>query len=538
VALALPAAGLADGSSGSGSGGGQAFVPSTLLSDAQANPGKQFNVIVQGDKESNGKRVADRVTNEHGKVKKAFRSIGGAAATISGSDLLKLARDSHVTAITPDVRVRSSEYQNAEMWRQSADIEALWDQPAVKCVTNALGLKLDPTCIATPAVLAPKAPAIAVVDSGIDPTHVADFGGRIVANVNFSSLAPSATGDDEGHGTMVAAIAAGSNPAHPGVAQNAPIVSLRTADREGQSLTSDVIAAVDWILANKGTYNIRVANFSLAGAADTSFRFDPLDRAVEKLWFSGIVVVAAAGNHGEGGAVSMSRAPGNDPFIITVGAVDQNTTADPLDDTIPYWSAYGFTMDGFSKPDLVAPGRFMIAAIPSGASIPATVPDRVVAPGYMWMSGTSFATPVVAGAAAQILARHPEWTPDQVKGALMLTSNYLWGAVDNSAGVGEIDAAAAATLDFTPPDPNENFKPFVVADAASGGLVFDAANWASAVSSSASWSSANWASANWASASWSSANWASASWSSANWSSTGSQALLSQVNWSESTFTP
>jgi serine protease AprX len=310
---------------------------------------------------------------------------------------------------------------------------------------------------------------------------------------------------------MVAGIAAGGSPLAPGVAPNAPIVSVRTSDGEGRSVTSDVIAAADWVLANAQRYNIRVANFSLAGSVQTSFRVDPLDKAVERLWFNGVVVVAAAGNHGSaGGPVSMSYAPANDPFIITVGAVDQAQTSDPYDDTVAWWSGYGNTMDGFSKPDMVAPGRYLVMPVPVDATIAAHEPDRVLGPGYMWMSGTSFAAPVVSGTAAQILARHPDWTPDQVKGALMLTSAYLAGP---GAGVGEIDAAAAANLDFTPPNPNENFYAFVQTDS-NGQKYFNAASWASYVEANASWASASWASASWASASWASASWASASWSS------------------------
>ena len=502
--LALPVAGLADNG---GSASANAVVPSALLAAAQANPDQQFNVIVQGDKTLRSHDVANAVSSDNGQLKQEFRSITGAAATISGKLLVKLARSPHITAITPDVAVKTAGYQNAEMWRDTTDISSLWNTTT----TTLTGTLTSP---------APQAPAIAIVDSGIDATKVGDFGSRIVANVNLSSLAPLATGDQEGHGTMVADIAAGSNALHRGVAQNAPIVNLRTADSNGQSVTSDVIAACDWILANKAKYNLRVANFSMAGDTKVSFRNDPLDKAVEKLWFNGVVVVAAVGNYGTGAAVDTSKAPGNDPFVITVGAVDQNQTADPLDDTVPSWSAYGFTMDGFSKPDIVAPGRYMIAAVPAGASIPATVPDRVVAPGYMWMSGTSFAAPVVAGSVAQILARHPDWTPDQVKGALMLTSNYLPVSNPQSVGVGEVDGAAAASLDFTPPNPNENLDAFVSTSPTTGQPVFNDASWATAVSTNASWSSANWASASWSSASWSSANWTSASWSSANWTAT------------------
>jgi subtilisin family serine protease len=170
--------------------------------------------------------------------------------------------------------------------------------------------------------------------------------------------------------------------------------------------------------------------------------------------------------------------------------------------------------------------------VPMDSTTPAHVPDRVVAPGYMWMSGTSFAAPVVAGAAAQLLAIHPEWGPDEVKGALMLSAVYI---PDMGAGVGEIDASVAASFDFTPPNPNENFYDFVETDPATGYRFFNEANWASYVETQrASWSSANWASASWASASWASANWASASWSSANWASNVEATMTSTANWNAS----
>ena len=495
-----------------GRGGQTADVPSSLLQQAQANPEQQFNVIVQGDNTSNG--VGASVNGQHGHFKHGFRAISGGAATVSGKDLVKLARNPHITAITEDVPVSSTgDYQNAEMWRTSADVTPLWSG-----TDPMTGAAVGP---------APQAPAIAVVDSGVDPTRTADFGSRLIASVNLSSLSPTATGDGEGHGTMVADIAAGAAANHPGVAQNSPIVSVRTADNNGLSMTSDVIAACDWILANKNKYNIRVANFSMAGASSVSFRDNPLDKAVESLWFHGIVVVAASGNFGTGtGEVDMSKAPGNDPFVITVGATDQNQTSDPLDDTTPYWSAYGHTLDGFSKPDVAAPGRYMIAAVPMASTIVATAPDRVVAPGYIWMSGTSFAAPVVSGAAAQILARNPDWTPDEVKGALMLTANYL-PAAGTAAGVGEIDAAAAASLPFDPPNPNENLVPFVTTDPVSGAMTFNDANWAEAVATTANWSSANWANANWSSANWATANWATAAWSASFWASQSSQSIQS-----------
>ena len=502
AALALAAPAAARGGCGEDL---RAHVPMTLVKEACAEKGRKFNVIVQGRLGEPSSRVASKVNERRGTVKRSFRAITGVSGELTGGAILALARDAHVRAITPDARVVSS-YQDAEMWRESVRVDQLWQ--TVDPLTGAVGP-------------APQAPAIAIVDSGVESARVEDFGARLLASVNVSSLAPDATGDDQGHGTMVAGVAAGASSASPGVAQNAPIVSVRTSDGNGMSITSDVVAAADWILAHKDEYAIRVANFSLTGSMETTFRFDPLNAAVQRLWLNGVVVVVAAGNHGTGGGeVSMSYAPANDPFVITVGAVDPVGSGDPLDDSVPWWSGYGLSLDGFSKPDVAAPGRYMVMPVPSGATIPRAFPERVVRPGYMWMSGTSFAAPVVSGTAAQLLARHPEWGPDEIKGALMLTANYLEAGANWEAGVGEIDAAYAASLDFVPPNPNEGFLPFVERESASGHRVFNEAAWSRHVEEvDPTWTQANWSSAAWSRAAWSRAAWSRAAWSRAHFDS-------------------
>src|SRR5262249_33462022 len=210
--------------------------------------------------------------------------------------------------------------------------------------------------------------------------------------------------DGYGHGTFVASIAGGQAAGYSGAAPGANIVSLDVLDDAGTGLESDVLAAADWIFKNRAKYNIRVANFSLLAGTDASFVFGPLDQAVEKLWLSGVVVVTAAGNYASNGQASGVRyAPANDPFVITVGAADINGTVGTDDDFNAPWSAYGYTPDGFLKPELGAPGRYMNGAVPTDATMYSEHPERVVEPGYMWMSGTSFAAPVVAGAAADLL---------------------------------------------------------------------------------------------------------------------------------------
>src|SRR5262249_44994646 len=154
----------------------------------------------------------------------------------------------------------------------------------------------------------------------------------------------------------------------------------------------------------------------------------------------------------DGNPVPVLFAPGNDPFVITVGAADINGTVGTQDDFAAPWSTYGYTVDGFAKPDLGAPGRYMIGPVPRYSSLLQERGSDLASQGYMQLSGTSFSAPVVAAAAALVLARHPSFTPDQVKGALMLTARPT-RAANGALGVGELTANAAAAV-ASPPDPN------------------------------------------------------------------------------------
>ena len=494
-----------------------AFVPQELMAHAQANPDSTFNVIVRGRPGENSASIANDFGGVAGKVKRAFYSINGVAGSLNGAQLVKLSTNNHVLAITPDVRLKTSAYENQEVWRDTTTVSSLWT------TTDLLGNLLP----------APQAPAIAIVDSGIDATKVADFGTRIAAHVDFCSLCPvGSTGDLEGHGTMVAGLAAGSSSLYPGVAQNANLVDLRTTAADGSSRTSDVIAATDWILKNKDAYGIRVANYSMRSANPSTFRYDPLDAAVESLWFHGIVVVAAVGNYGVANTPQkIQYAPGNDPFVISVGALGENGTTTATDDTIAPWSAYGHTLDGFVKPEISAPGRWIVGPVPDGSTLPTTAPDRVLAPGYMWMSGTSLAAPIVAGAAAQVLARHPNWTPDQVKGALMESATPLPGVTGFAGGVGEVNAAAAAAV-TTPANPHKNLNAFIGPDA-NGQPAFNGAAWFQTVSTTPTWSATDWSATDWSATNWSATDWSATDWSATDWSATNWSATdWSATDWS------
>ena len=362
-----------------------------------------------------------------------------------------------------------------------------------------------------------KPPAIAVIDSGVDPT-LPGLQGAVVRQVNLTSLPQGTAADGYGHGSFVAQVAAGHGDGEAGAAPRAPIVSLDVMNDNGMALTSDVVRAAEWIYAHKDLDGIRVANFSLVGSTPSSILYDPLDRALERLWLSGIVVVTAAGNYGVGGQPGdVAFSPANDPFAITVGASDPAGTISASDDFAAPWSVYGHTIDGFAKPEVGAPGRYVVASVPTDSTLYRLRPDRVVEPGRLQLSGTSFAAPLVAGVAANLLALHPGWTPDQVKGALMLTATTPGAAAAFSLGVGEIDAAAALAV-TNPPNPNEDLERFVVDDpSGSATPIFDAASWGTTAQATASWGTASWGTASWGTASWGTASWGTTYWSSASW---------------------
>ena len=367
-----------------------------------------------------------------------------------------------------------------------------------------------------------RAPTIAIVDSGIDGARD-DFRkgrkSRVLKQVTMTTLTPNSPGDGRGHGTFVAGLAAGDARDYAGAAPSANLVSLDVMDDNGMARTSDVIAAANWILNNKEQYNIKVANFSLHSSSPSSFTRDPLDRAVERLWLNGVVVVTSSGNYGSASGPSGVRyAPANDPFVLTVGAIDLKQSFRAQDHVAASWSAYGYTRDGFAKPEVVAPGRYMIGPVPQDSTLAKTRPAQMVGADYMQLSGTSFSAAVVSGVAADLLVLHPRWTPDQVKGALMLSARADPNAAPLSTGVGEVNAAAAALV-LAPPNPNLALESFVRPDPDDEGRpAFDAVSWNEAAKNAVAWDQVSWNEVSWDASAWSLAYWADVSWDQVSYS--------------------
>ncbi len=497
LAMALPLAASATRDSSTQQGSGSTYVAPSLLQFAKThNGGDKVNVIIQSSGGVDGATAAYNglgLGNGLGALQN-LSLVGGVAVTIPANKLDKLAQTDGLV-VTPDAPTHATgttSLNSNQVWPYEAGNAKLWTT--------------DPNY---------SLPAIAIVDSGVQ-NRAADFGARVIASVNLSTLPNNSTLDDtRGHGTFVAGIAADSAAGYAGAAPTANLVSIKVMDSTASGLTSDIINACQWILDHKAQYNIRVANFSLHSSMTVPFYYDPLDKAVEKLWFNGVTVVAAAGNYGVAGAPSGVRySPGDDPFVVTVGAADLGGTVGLGNDSVAPWSAWGYTMDGFAKPEVSAAGRYMVGPVPSGSTLAIEKASNIVSPGYIQLSGTSFSSPVISGTAAQILARHPSWTPDQVKGALMASARPVPALKNWSAGVGEVTASKAVVIK-NPPNPNKGLDQFLVAG--TSGVSFDNASWTAAVQANASWDTASWDTASWNDASWDTASWLDASWNDASW---------------------
>lgn len=318
---------------------------------------------------------------------------------------------------------------------------------------------------------------IAILDSGIDVKHQLNktFSGH--PGIAFAKdFTPNKnTGDQFAHGTHVASLAAGdagaglwSNGSYNGIAPGAKLLNLRVLGNDGRGLASYVIAAIDWCIANKAAYNIRVINLSLGTPPRDSYRTDPLCLAARRAFNAGIVVVASAGNNGraaDGGKLyGTINAPGTEPTAITVGAVNAFGTDGRNDDRITTFSSRGPTRgfttdangvrqyDNLIKPDLVAPGNKLIAACADKSFLPQNYPTlRATTVGasadqLLYLSGTSMSAPLVSGAVALMLQANPSLTPNLVKAILMYSAQPLAQANTLEQGAGLLNIEGAVRL--------------------------------------------------------------------------------------------
>jgi serine protease AprX len=355
--------------------------------------------------------------------------LGGFAAQLPAGSLTDLLASPAVSHVWEDGRIEMSglELYVPELGEDSAPANKVWKQ-SIRLPTGYTGAGVG----------------VAVLDTGV--TRLSDLGNRVLVRVDFT---PEHDGYDRyGHGTHMAGLVAGngtlSRGTWSGAAPKANLISVKVAGRDGSTDVSVVIAAMQWLVAHRSTYNIRVLNLSFGTDAIQTYVLDPLNYAVEQVWQSGIAVIVAAGNRGS--LPGTINKPGDDPFVVTVGAADVRGTADTSDDVVASFSSRGPTHDLAAKPDLVAPGVGMVSNRAAGSTLDTAYPAARVGSYYFKGSGTSQAAAVVSGVAALMLQANPSMTPDVLKATLVKTAKKMGGLLGTGAagsGAGLVDATAA-----------------------------------------------------------------------------------------------
>jgi serine protease AprX len=391
---------------------------------------------------------------------------------------------------------------------------------------------------------------VAIIDSGVQPNPDVPAT-RIKAFVDFVNRLEMAY-DDYGHGTHVAGIIAGAGIKEgkfTGVAPGANIVALKVLDSKGQGSTSNVLAALDWVRVNHRAYNIKVVNLSLGATPMGSYKSDLMATAAEILNFAGIAVVVSAGNTGP--LAGTITTPAVDPYVITVGALDDNGTPLKTDDLMSTFSSRGRTLfDNLAKPDLVAPGRKMVSLRSPGSELDALYPDRQVtvlgalSPDYYRLSGTSMAAPIVSGTIALMFERNPTLTTSQVKKRLKSTVTPLSFGTTADRGAGLVNAyGAAASIstekEFGASRVSDAFakdmrkfvqgQPFVWRDLTfnggvdSGGITWEGVTWENVRWDAVTWENVTWEGFTWEGVTWEGVTWETVTWQSTDQQSTGAQ---------------
>ena len=490
----------------------------TLGPALTAPGGRAAGVIVQG---VSGRAAAAAVGRLGGRVVRDLPIVEGVAARVPAPALSALAREPGVRAVTPDgpltVQAEPSPVHDASaVFPTVVGADRLW-----KDGWQGAGV------------------AVAVVDTGI--ARVGDLDSRVKGGVDLTDEGDPYL-DSFGHGTFVAGVLAGngdaSNGTNRGVAPQADLVPVKIAGRSGASDVSHVLAAVQWVVSFRDEYGIRVLNLSLGTDSTQPYLRSPLNYAVERAWDAGIVVVASASNSGpDPGTVAK---PGDDPLVVTVGALDDKATVTRTDDVMAGFSGVGPTAaDGLVKPDLVASGRSVIGLRAPGSAVDDANPGSRVGSDYFRGSGTSFSAAVVSGAVALLLSKEPGLTPDQVKHRLTSTAQPGPVGQPNVDGAGSLDAYAAATADTLtranqgvrrargqgPMQLDRGSLDVTVGNGPgrerlNGERTAQKKTWDGTEYRGSAWSSSRWYDSQWASSRWYSSRWYGTDFTSSRWYST------------------
>jgi serine protease AprX len=460
-----------------------------LLKLADGHPTQRVEAIVQLERDTTPAAGRKLVAGLGGRVTGELSIINGLAARMSAQNAAKLADEQGVRNVSLNAAVKKTGIVSGidTSLLQTSYPDSV---QATRAWSGATG----------------KGVGVAVVDTGIAGTlpdfrvSQSDSSSRVVAT---AATNPYATSDNDsyGHGTHVAGIIAGNGGNRPssdsldgsyvGVAPNANLVSVKVSDEKGDATVLDAIYGLQFVVDYKDAYNIRVVNLSLESSDAQSYKTDPLDAAAEAAWFNGIVVVAAAGNRGTADD-AVDYAPGNDPYVISVGGVDDQGTKNTLDDEIASWSSRGTTQDGYAKPDVLAPGAHIVSNLAPKSAFASLCPSCVVSGQYIRAGGTSMAAPMVSGAVADMLELRPNVTPNQVKAAILDGGRKVGGT-----STPEVSANDLVYGGIPSENPNAGLTPNNMINASTGQIDYSRSTWSRSTWSRSTWSRSTWSRSTW-----------------------------------------
>lgn len=413
----------------------------SLGASAPAAAAPMSQVVVQASSVAAASLAVERAG---GRVLRPLPIVDGVSALVPQGRALR-----GVLAVTPDDVLRPA--STGDSGAPSSTYPATVQATSLPAPSRQVTVAIIDTGIAAVPQLAGK---VLSVPDPADPSKTAPC-------ANFSSEKGDC-GDSYGHGTFLAGLIAGGG-AYPGVDPAAKLVSIKIAGRNGSADTSALLAALQYVVSFKDTLGIKVLNLSLGTDSTHDYRRDPLNRAVERAWRAGIVVVVSGSNRGP--STHTISKPADDPLVVTVGAIDEHGTSARSDDTVPSFSGRGPVEEGTGddrvtvyKPDVVAPGVGLISLTSPGSHIEQTAPASTVGvSGYRRGSGTSQSAAVTSGAVALLLERRA-WTPDEVKAALYVGAHRL-GLPFATAGAGGVDvqeSLRARVEGFRQADPRQD----------------------------------------------------------------------------------
>lgn len=346
---------------------------------------------------------------------------------------------------------------------------------------------------------------IAVLDSGVGSDSFSKTSLNVVQSI---AINPNATTPDDlyGHGTHVAGIINGQGSKEvTGIAPEANLINVKLGDDQGNLSEMDLLLGLQWVYDFKDDYNIKVVNLSVSSDTPGSYIDSPLSAAVEQLWLSGVTVVAAAGND-RINPTDVDYAPANDPYVITVGAVDGKGQEKAKKSELAEWSKHGHTSQGVLKPEITAPGVDIISLLPMKDSLLALEhPESVINENYFQMSGSSMAAPMVSSTIALMLEANPSLTPDEIK-SILLASDVPYKNISDTSGVINAESAVKIAKDQRELAELPKYK-----------NTWTLSSYMSDSNPTIDWTKASWGAVDWTKASWGTVDWTKASWGSIYW---------------------